>query len=306
MSVNFSNILACGFQKSEISIINEYAVSHDLNLQENTYLYHEIFHDIKEDDILLIKINNQNDIKFIKRHKLHIYESFCIFCLEYDKRNLIYTYINHHNLPFFFSPIDINEVQKSFMRILTIRKRKDNFFKHISGLVCLNVEFEWKSCDVVISPLCSDITRIMEMGNYIHKNESDGITLALEEAFTNSIEHGNLELDSNLRPQSYNDSDEYEKLKLLRMNHEDYGKRLIKCRIFSNSDEMMIEIEDQGKGFDTVSFLKKINDTTPTRQEILTSSGKGIILINKYFQKITYDNNGRSIRLFKKRIPQGG
>jgi len=92
------------------------------------------------------------------------------------------------------------------------------------------------------------------------------INLALEEALTNAIKHG---------------------------NRLDPGK---KVRVTATVTPLRVEItvEDEGPGFDRT----RVPD--PTRDENLEKcSGRGILLIEAYMNRVTWDRGGRRLRMIK-------
>jgi len=97
------------------------------------------------------------------------------------------------------------------------------------------------------------------------------ITLALEEALTNAIKHGN----------------RLDKSKKVRVDATVTPKQL------------EIEIEDEGPGFDRSS----VPDPT-TAENIEKCSGRGILLIEAYMNRVTWDRGGRRVRMLKLNEPE--
>jgi serine/threonine-protein kinase RsbW len=101
-------------------------------------------------------------------------------------------------------------------------------------------------------------------------NAAYAIRLALEEGMQNAIRHGN-----RLNPKK---------------------KVHIKAQITSEAAEIIIE--DQGVGFDR----SKVPD--PTLDENLEKcSGRGILLIERYMNKVEWSNGGRRLRMIKRNEP---
>lgn len=97
------------------------------------------------------------------------------------------------------------------------------------------------------------------------------INLALEEALTNAIKHGN------------------------RLNP---GKKVrIEAKVTPRRAE--ISIEDEGPGF------RRSSVPDPTSDENLEKcSGRGILLIEAYMDRVTWDRGGRRVRMFKVNQPE--
>lgn len=95
-----------------------------------------------------------------------------------------------------------------------------------------------------------------------------GVRLALEEAITNAIRHGN--------------------------GNDKSLEVFISCEI---SDEMMhVEVEDQGPGFTPEAV------PDPTAEENLDlPGGRGVLLMNAYMSKVEYNEKGNRVILEKAR-----
>ncbi len=171
--------------------------------------------------------------------------------------------------------------------------RVKNFF---SGLKRCDAEFEWRSRDIDVSPTCRRLAHLLrEAGFYRDRAEEDQCALALEEAMVNSIEHGNLGLDSSLRPNDYASEDLYEAERERRMADQGLGGKLVRVSLRLSAQEAAIRIEDEGEGFDTAILERSA--------EGLEVSGKGYWLIKRPFDTASYSEGGRILTLTKKRQP---
>ena len=119
------------------------------------------------------------------------------------------------------------------------------------------------------------------------------IELAFQEALANSLEHGNLELESKWREViDETGIDRFSKLKAERLKVSPYCDRLIKVRMEFAPGRLQIQITDQGPGFDPKS--------TPTLPEDqLLSSGRGRALIESTMTEVRYEDGGRTIVMIK-------
>ena len=97
------------------------------------------------------------------------------------------------------------------------------------------------------------------------------VNLALEEALTNAIKHGN-RLDPNKTV-------------------------TVEAKVTPRRAEIMVE--DQGTGFDRGGV------PDPTQEENLEKcSGRGILLMEAYMSRVTWDRGGRRVRLIKVNEPE--
>ncbi len=108
------------------------------------------------------------------------------------------------------------------------------------------------------------IKKIKSLG--ISEEELFNVRLSLEEALVNAVKHGN-KMDAGLVVEVY--------LKV-------------------NSDKLIIEVKDQGEGFD----FKNLDD--PTKEEnIKKTRGRGIFLIKNLMDEVRFKEGGSRIIMTK-------
>lgn len=167
------------------------------------------------------------------------------------------------------------------------------------GLGRLEAEFVWRTDGIDISHVSRRIARLLaETGFYGSRSAEDECALALEEALVNSVEHGNLGLDSSLRPDDPLQEDAYEAERARRLAEPDYGGRLVRMSIGIGGEEAVIGIEDEGPGFDTSRI-----DDSPSGLEV---SGKGFWLIKQPFDGAEYNRKGNKLTLRRRRPKASG
>jgi CheY-like chemotaxis protein len=116
---------------------------------------------------------------------------------------------------------------------------------------------------------------------------------ALHEAFVNAIEHGNLELDSELR----NDPEgAYQRLAMQRRQLPPYRDRLVHVWAKLSGESASITLRDQGPGFDPSSLP---DPTDP--ENIGKISGRGLLLIRTFMDDVRFNESGNEITLVKLR-----
>ena len=125
------------------------------------------------------------------------------------------------------------------------------------------------------------------------KSDAVRIGIALEEALSNALFHGNLELDSSLRaghPKAYLSEAKR------RLAMSPYAQRHIEVIAEFTHEHVKFVIRDEGKGFDPSGV------PDPTDPANLTKvSGRGIMLIRAFMDQVSYDKTGKEISLTKRR-----
>lgn len=112
-----------------------------------------------------------------------------------------------------------------------------------------------------------DIVALMEKFEYSMR-DIFAMRLALEEAVTNAIRHGNK-----------SDPD-----------------KTVTIEVEIGNDKMHVEIEDQGEGFDPGDV------PDPTSEDFIDRpTGRGLLLMKAYLNSFEYTNDGRRLRMERNR-----
>jgi DNA-binding response OmpR family regulator len=119
------------------------------------------------------------------------------------------------------------------------------------------------------------------------------IGVALEEALTNSLYHGNLEISSDLREKDFAT---YYATYETRSKTSPYAERRVFVTAKMSRDEAEFVIRDEGPGFDPSSLP---DPTDPANLERL--SGRGVLLMRTFMDEVAYNSSGNEVRMVKRR-----
>jgi anti-sigma regulatory factor (Ser/Thr protein kinase) len=119
------------------------------------------------------------------------------------------------------------------------------------------------------------------------------VAIALRESLVNAMEHGNLELGSELRE---DEGRTYHELLESRRHQEPYRDRRVYVRACESRDEAVYAVRDEGPGFDP-SVLP--DPTDPSNLERV--SGRGLLLIRTFMDDVHHEDDGREIIMVKRR-----
>jgi serine/threonine-protein kinase RsbW len=127
------------------------------------------------------------------------------------------------------------------------------------------------SCLEEISPLTQEVAATMGRFGYARKDVFC-VQLALEEALVNSIKHG----------------------------HRNDPTKRVELRWRIDREHVFLQIEDEGEGFDP----RRIPD--PTAEDNLERShGRGLFLMRSYMTRMSYNQRGNCLTLWKQRPANG-
>lgn len=119
--------------------------------------------------------------------------------------------------------------------------------------------------------------------------------IALHEALINAIDHGNLELTSELREK---DDVEYHRLAEERRKAVPYRDRRVFVRFEVTPQQVTYAVRDEGPGFDP-SCLP--DPTDPANLERVC--GRGLLLIRTFMDEVRHNPSGNEVTMIKRHDP---
>ena len=118
------------------------------------------------------------------------------------------------------------------------------------------------------------------------------VGMALTEALTNAVDHGNLELDSALRE----DGDgRYEQAREERKLASPYRDRRVGMTQRFTPSEAVFVIRDEGPGFDPTQLP---DPTDP--ENLMKACGRGMLLIRTFMDEVRFNDRGNEITMIKR------
>jgi anti-sigma regulatory factor (Ser/Thr protein kinase) len=216
------------------------------------------------------------------------------FCVPLSERRLVAAAAYSREGRMLLLPPDERELKRVLSALAEDAKERSAGDAAFGGLSGLEASFSWKTCEVDVSRVCRSLARLLrEAAFYADRSEEDECALALEEALVNAVEHGNLGLDSSLRPADPTAEDRYEAERARRLADPAFGGKLVRLSLSIGEGEARVTIEDEGEGFDTSGIVEE-----PTGLDV---SGKGFWLIKKPFDEAVYDSKGNRLTLARRR-----
>jgi anti-sigma regulatory factor (Ser/Thr protein kinase) len=117
------------------------------------------------------------------------------------------------------------------------------------------------------------------------------LTVALHEALTNSIIHGNLEVASSLKDQ---DDGAFTEAVANRCADPAYGHRLVDVVADGDDESVRWVLTDEGPGFDTDAAVRRLEQEGP---DPTRPYGRGLALIRAFVDSMRYEAGGRRLHL---------
>lgn len=145
----------------------------------------------------------------------------------------------------------------------------------------------------LLAPLISYIQLGVAQMGICEEADVPRLGVALQEALTNALYHGNLEVGSRLRER---DRKAFLELVEARRHQSPYKDRQIWVRIKLAHNRAVFVIRDSGRGFD-LSSLPNPTDL-PNLEK---SSGRGVFLMRIFMDRVVYNPAGNAVTLIKYR-----
>ncbi len=196
----------------------------------------------------------------------------------------------------FMKPIAIQDLVQSVFHLVDVHRDLQLTDDGLRGLVNERRHFLFRSDELDVPSLVHHLTdRLVPMG-FASTNNLDVIAMALHEALVNSLEHGNLELESTLKGDLFAGEDPYTKLRAERMADPDFARRLIEVRLAMDTERFELEINDEGKGFDASQ-----KSQLPKDSDLNSHWGRGLPMIFLVMDEVHFNEKGNQIRLVLRR-----
>ncbi len=126
-----------------------------------------------------------------------------------------------------------------------------------------------------------------------HNDLRPQITVGVLEALSNAVIHGNCEISSEIREQK-NGYMLLQKELDRRMQLAPYKDRKVVIRRTTDASSITFEIIDEGPGFDVANIPDPRNP-----ENVVKKSGRGILLMQLYFESVEFNAKGNAVILKK-------
>lgn len=120
------------------------------------------------------------------------------------------------------------------------------------------------------------------------------IGMALDEAISNAMHHGNLEVDSKIRDEE--DGDVYYQMIRQRKTQPPFCHRRVRIEAEFSDRHICVQITDDGPGFDP----SQIPDPT-AEENLFRPCGRGLFLIRAFMDSVAHNKSGNQITMTKLR-----
>jgi anti-sigma regulatory factor (Ser/Thr protein kinase) len=145
----------------------------------------------------------------------------------------------------------------------------------------------------LVAPLVRRLEQVVREMGVCDETDLIRLAVALRESIVNAIDHGNLELDSELRQ---DDERIYHKLGEERRGQSPYRERRVRIAAGVTRSEATFTVGDEGPGFDPSTLP---DPTDPAN--LCRIGGRGLLLVRTLMDEVRFNAAGNEITLVKRR-----
>lgn len=182
-----------------------------------------------------------------------------------------------------------DELQKTVAAVLKATTRQRNEEELLCSVVNHSLRLSIPSDRSRITPTIDYLQKLVTTMKLVRGSQAMHLGVALDEALSNAIIHGNLEVSSKLRE---GDGSAYKDLIEERQRLAPYADRRVTIDVLLDALTAKFVIRDEGPGFD-MSSLPDPHDP----ENLLRASGRGITLMHAFLDEVTYNDKGNEVTL---------
>lgn len=189
------------------------------------------------------------------------------------------------------------DLPETLEQVLAASQTNRNQSRILASLTSHETQFVLENDISLVAPLVGYLEECLTKVNLCEPSGLILLGVALHEALTNAIYHGNLELSSDIKEQ---DETRYYALAQLRRTQAPYSQRHVHVTAVFTRESATFTIRDQGKGFDPSTLP---DPTDPSNLGKI--SGRGLLLIQTFMDRVEHNAQGNQIVMTKFRSGAG-
>jgi CheY-like chemotaxis protein len=183
---------------------------------------------------------------------------------------------------------DLAGIVQSVLELLEARSSRREVLRYLDSR---EANFELVNEPALIPALVAFLQESLERIGFGTPSQRIQIGVALVEALSNAMIHGNLEVGSELRR---TDPEANSALIRSRAGETPYERRRVRCTAVESPAAIRYTVADEGPGFDP-SHLP--DPTAP--ENLLGVSGRGVMLMRTFMDEVRYNDTGNQVTLIK-------
>ena len=185
----------------------------------------------------------------------------------------------------------VRELPKTLEKALVAFEKNRGRRRLLGCLLGQDARFCLENDPSLVAALLDHFREQLEDLNFGDATARMRVAVALQEALSNALYHGNLEVSSDLRQ---DDEREFYKLADQRRALFPYRDRRLFIHSRFEKDSILFTIRDEGPGYDTSCCSKEVDSG-----ELMRVGGRGLLLIRTFMDEVTHNEKGNVITMVK-------
>lgn len=187
------------------------------------------------------------------------------------------------------------DLEETVRNVLSIAMTRRAELQLLETLTYTELRFVLTNEIISIRPLIQHMQTQLRQMQVFDDNDIIRISTALQEALINAIEHGNLEMSSDMRELK---DFSYSQIVKDRAKSEPYCQRRVFITVRISREQAEWIIRDEGPGYDP-SCLPDPRDPANLQKV----SGRGLLLIRTFMDEVYFSERANEIRMVKRAVP---
>ena len=184
-----------------------------------------------------------------------------------------------------------HELSSKISLLLASSSREMRRKKLIGQLQSSQAVFCLENDPAMISPAVGRLQESLVLFKICSEEDVTRAGIALEEAITNAMYHGNLEVSSSLKDESdYRFRKQVEENRLV----EPYKHRKVLIKEMLDLTGATFIVRDEGPGFNPHMLPDPLSE-----EQLLKPYGRGLLMIQNFMDEVTFNEKGNEIKLVK-------
>lgn len=240
----------------------------------------------------------EQSIQFMERIKKSKPNTQFIVITENATVENAITALRHGALDFLKKPFEIDDIARIVEKFFSLTANREADYDIYSSIVAEARTFQLPTDFSIISTFMSEIMHIVSRFTGIDKKTTLTIRLSLYEMLVNAMEHGNLEIDYEMKKSLLEDVLDYQRFLMDRAVEPSFANRKVMVSYNYDGKSIAFTITDEGKGFDV---SKVPNPHSSENLERL--NGRGIFISRVNMTQVRYNDKGNQVTLYKELEP---
>ena len=194
---------------------------------------------------------------------------------------------------FFKKPFDFTAIHNAIFKLVKMKANRAERVAVLSYLREGDIHFVIPSDINLVDGVSNYITeRAIEFG-VISPTQKFYVQLAIDEAISNAILHGNLRIKE-METDPKNSGRTREELYRQRSSLPDFARKQVHIDAAVSPAKLEVDVADEGRGFDLTLLPDPTNDVN-----VFDYHGRGIFVMRNIMDSVEFGDKGRSIKLIK-------